>query len=346
MIKNFFTIAWRNLVKNKMHSFINIAGLSVGMAVAILIGLWIWDEVSFNASFGNHRSLAQVMVTHTLNNESGTDESSSVPPAAALRTNYPVDFRYVSMVSGDEDHLLTTGEKKFSAVGIWAVHDFPEMFTLKMLEGSRAALQDPSSIVLSQSIAKAFFGNKNALNQVLKIDNKLELKVAGVYEDLPRNTEFYAIKFLLPWTNKSNWRLTQTSWSNHCARLYVQLAANADFEKTSAKIKNLPTPYIKEWKEEFVLQPADKMHLYTEFKNGKATGGRIQFVWLFGIIGVFVLLLACINFMNLSTARSEKRAKEVGIRKAIGSLRTQLIGQFLSESLLVVAFSFALSVLF
>ena len=130
---------------------------------------------------------------------------------------------------------------------------------------------------------------------------------------------------------------TQTDWDNHCAQLFVQLNDNADFEGTSAKIKNLPTPYIKAWKEEMLLQPMDKLHLYSEFKNGKAVGGGIQFVWLFGIIGVFVLLLACINFMNLSTARSEKRAKEVGIRKTVGSLRGQLIGQFLSESV-VVAF--------
>jgi putative ABC transport system permease protein len=345
MFKNYFKTAWRNLVKNKMHSFINIAGLSVGMAVAILIGLWIWDEVSFNSSFANHKKLAQVMVTQTLNNESGTDESCAIPPAAALRANYAADIKYVSLVSGEENHLLAVGEKKLSVAGKWVEPDFPEMFTLKMLEGNRNALQDPSSIVLSQSMAKAFFGDKNALNQVLKIDNKLEMKVAGVYEDLPRNTEFYPVKFLLPWSNKNNWAAKQTNWGNHCALIYVQLTANADFNNTIARIKNLPTPHINEWKEELVLQPADKMHLYTEFKNGKATGGRIQFVWLFGIIGVFVLLLACINFMNLSTARSEKRAKEVGIRKTMGSLRGQLIGQFLSESLLVVFIAFIFSLL-
>ncbi len=345
MIKNYFKTAWRNLVKNKMHTFINIAGLSVGMAVAVLIGLWIWDEVSFNSSFDNHKHLAQVLVTQTLNNESGTDESCAVPPAAALRTNYTGDIKYVSLVSWDETHLLTAGEKKISGTCIWIEQDFTEMFTLKMLEGSRAALKDPYSFLLNQSLAKALFGNENALNKSVKFDNKLEMKVGGVYEDLPRNTVFYDIKILLPWTNKDNWRRTQTSWNNHCTRLFIQLATNADFDKTTAKIKNLPIPHIKEWKEELLLHPADKLHLYTEFKNGKATGGRIQFVWLFGIIGVFVLLLACINFMNLSTARSEKRAKEVGIRKTMGSLRGQLIWQFLSESLLVAFLAFILSLL-
>jgi putative ABC transport system permease protein len=345
MIKNFFTIAWRNLVKNKMHSFINIAGLSVGMAVALVIGLWIWDEVSFNASFDNHKKLAQVMVTQFVDNESSTDESCAIPPAAALRSNYPDDIKYVALVSDDEHHLLKAGEKKLSGSGRWAEHDFPEMFSLKMLEGSRKVLNDPSTVLIDQSIAKAMFGNEPALNKTITFDDKLELKVGGVYKDLPRNTEFFNTKFFLPWVNKNNWRATQTSWVNHCARMYVQITDNADFDKTTAKIKNLPTPHITDWKEELLLHPADKLHLYTEFKNGKAAGGRIQFVWLFGIIGVFVLLLACINFMNLSTARSEKRAKEVGIRKTMGSLRGQLIGQFLSESLLVVCLAFALSLL-
>jgi len=346
MIRNYFKTAWRNLVKNKLHSFINIAGLSVGMAVAILIGLWIWDELSFNGSFDNHKKLAQVMVTQTMNNESGTEESCSVPLAAALRNNYPGDIKYVSLISGDDGHTLTAGEKHLSATGTWVEHDFPEMFSLKMLEGSRNALKDPYSVLLTQSMAKALFGNVPALNKTIKIDNRLEMKCGGVYADLPQNTTFYNTKFLLPWTNKENWRAKQTAWDNHCTRLFVQLTANADFEKTTAKIKNLPTPHITAWKEELLLHPADKLHLYTEFTNSKATGGRIQFVWLFGIIGVFVLLLACINFMNLSTARSEKRAKEVGIRKTMGSLRGQLIGQFLGESVLVVFVSFLLTLLF
>src|ERR1700712_3826975 len=196
MIKNYFKTAWRNLVRNKMHSFINITGLSVGMAVAILIGLWIWDEVSFNSSFANHKKLAQVMTTQIVGNDWGTDESCAIPPAAALRTNYSDVIKYVSLVSAEENHLLTVGEKKLSVVGRWAEHDFPEMFTIKMLEGSRDALKDPSSVVLSQSMAKALYGSKRALSQVIKFDNKLEFKVAGVYEDLPHNTEFYAVKFL------------------------------------------------------------------------------------------------------------------------------------------------------
>ncbi len=328
-----------------MHSFINVAGLSVGMAVTILIGLWIWDEVSFNSSFENHKKLAQVMMTQVISNEWGTDESCAIPPAAAMRSNYAADVKYVSLVSGHEDHILKVDDKKLTATGLWVEHDFPEMFTLKMAEGRREALKDPYSVLLSQSMAKALFGNDAALNKTVKLENGLEMKCGGVYKDLPKNSSFYDIMYLLPWTNKQNWRAKQTAWDNHCASLYVQLMPSADFSTTNIKIKNLPTKHITEWKEELLLHPVDKLNLYTEFKNGHAAGGRIQFVWLFGIIGIFVLLLACINFMNLSTARSEKRAKEVGIRKTMGSLRGQLIGQFLSESLLVVIFSFVLSLL-
>jgi ABC-type antimicrobial peptide transport system permease subunit len=165
-----------------------------------------------------------------------------------------------------------------------------------------------------------------------------------VYKDLPHNTTFYGTQLLLPWDNKENWRNSQTSWDNHCGQLFVQLNDQIDLDKTNSKIKKVPTPYIKEWKEEIMLHPMGKLHLYSEFENGKAVGGPIQFVWLFGIIGVFVLLLACINFMNLSTARSEKRAKEVGIRKAVGSLRGQLIWQFLSESVVMAFLAFILAI--
>jgi ABC-type antimicrobial peptide transport system permease subunit len=217
------------------------------------------------------------------------------------------------------------------------------MFTIDMVKGSQDVLKDPSSMLIAESLARALFGNDDPIDKTVKLDNKLELKVGGVYRDLPYNTSFYGTRLLLPWDNKENWMNSQTDWDNHCGLLFVQLHDEADFGKTTAKIKNIPTPHIRNVKEEIMLHPVTKLNLYTEFKNGKAVGGRIQFVWLFGIIGIFVLLLACINFMNLSTARSEKRAKEVGIRKAVGSLRGQLIGQFLSESIVFALLAFILA---
>ena len=222
------------------------------------------------------------------------------------------------------------------------------MLSLKMLEGTRAALKDNHSIILSSSTANALFGNTDPMNKMLKIDNWLDVKVAGVYQDLPYNSDFKGLTFIAPWQlyiDSSSWNEKFTNpWRRNAYQTVVQIADNADMGNVSAKIKDVKLKRVSNadalFKPVVFLQPMSKWHLYSEFKNGVNTGGRIEFVWLFGIIGIFVLLLACINFMNLSTARSEKRAKEVGIRKAIGSLRSQLIKQFFSESLLVAAFAF------
>jgi putative ABC transport system permease protein len=345
MLRNYIKLAWRNLIKNKLHSTINIVGLATGMAVALLVGLWIWDEISFDSYFRNHKRLAQVMANQTNDGETYTGKTVAMPLGDALRTKYAKDFKHVSLTSYGGDYLLTAGDKRIARKGMWVQPDFIQMFTLTMLRGSHNALNDPSSVLLSQSLAKAIFAEADPLNKVIRVDNKFDLKVAGVYEDLPHNTSFYNVQLFLPWGHPENGLNKQKSWDNHCGQLFVQLNDLADFEKTTAKIKQVPTPFIKAFKEEIMLHPVDKLHLYTEFKNAKAVGGPIEFVWLFGIIGVFVLLLACINFMNLSTARSSTRAREVGIRKTIGSLRGQLIGQFLSESLVVSFLALLLAML-
>jgi len=336
MFKNYLKIAWRNLLKSKAYSSINIIGLATGMAVAILIGLWIWDELSFDHYHNNHNKLAWAMTTQTFNGETDTYPNICVPLEKELRIKYASDFKRLS-ITWNSTNILAVGDKQISQTGLWAQPDLPEMLTLKMNKGSRSAFNDPSSILLSASVATALFGNEDPTNKTVRVDNKTDMKVAGVYEDLPRNTTLYGTKFLLPWDNKVNWWNTQgNAWSNHGCKLIAEVNDGVDFAKVSDKIKKITQEhgYVVS-NERISLQQMNNWHLYSEFKNGKQTGGRIQFVWLFGIVGVFVLLLACINFMNLSTARSEKRAKEVGIRKAIGSMRAQLIGQFLSESLLV-----------
>jgi putative ABC transport system permease protein len=351
MLTNYIKIAWRNLIKNKVYSLINILGLATGMAVALLIALWIWDELTFDTYHANHARLAQVMTTQTFNGETGTGQAVAMPLGNELRTKYASDFKNVSMASWNFGHILAVGDKKISKEGMWVEPNFPAMFSLKMKKGSINGLNDPSSILLNESVAKALFGNADPINKVVKLDNKEDYKVTGVYEDLPHNTTLNTTTILLAWNKyitTEDWlKNAMTQWGNHSWQAYVQMNDNADIAKVSAKIKNASMIHLKEaedGKEELVLQPMDNWRLYSEFKNGKVVGGRIQFVWLFGIIGIFVLLLACINFMNLSTARSEKRAKEVGIRKTVGSLRQQLMGQFLSESIVValIAFVFAI----
>jgi len=344
MIRNYLKIAWRNLVKNRVHSAINIVGLSVGMAIAMLIGLWIWDELSFDKYHKNYDRVCQIMVTQTSNGETGTFESTVVPLSNELRTKYAGDFKLTALI-WESAHILVVGDKKISQTGMWAEADMPAILSLNMVKGSYADFKDPSSFVLSQSVAKALFGDADPINKTVRIDNKTDMKVIGVFEDLPHNTSFYQTKFMLPWNNAANWWSTQSqTWDNHGSHLFALMNDHADFDKVSAKIRNITKPHFKMNDETIQVHPMRKWHLYSDFKNGIAAGGRIEFVWLFGTIGLFVLLLACINFMNLSTAKSEKRAKEVGIRKAIGSVRKQLIAQFLSESLLVVALSLVLTI--
>jgi putative ABC transport system permease protein len=345
MFTNHLKIGWRNLIKNKLSSSINILGLATGMAVVLLAGLWIWDETSYNTYFRNHSRLAQVMLNQADKGETYTGSTVAMPVGNALRSKYGQDFKYIALASWGNDYILAAGDKKLARKGMWVQPDFAQMFTLTMVRGSHYALKDPSSVLLSQSLAKAIFSESDPLNKIVRVGNKFDLKVAGVYEDLPHNTSFYNIQLLLPWEHEENWLNKQKDWDNHCGQLFVQLNGQADFDKTTEKIKQVPTPFIKKIKEEIMLHPVDKLHLYTEFKNGKPVGGRIEFVWLFGIIGAFVLLLACINFINLTTARSSIRAKEVGIRKTVGSLRRQLIGQFLCESLVVSFLAFLLSIL-
>lgn len=351
MIKNYLKIALRNLSKSKVYSFINIIGLSVGIAVAMLIGLWVWDELSFNKYHKNYDRIVQAWISQTFNGQTGSGVAVSLPAVREMATKYSADFKHTSMASWNYGHLLANGEKKINKSGMYVQPSFPEMLSLKMLRGDYSALKEPGSIIIAESLAKALFGNEDALNKTIKLDIKKDVKVTGVYEDIPFNSNFNETKMLLTWNDylqAEGWvKEAQEQWGNHSFQFYAQVADHADIGRVSLKIRDveLPHSFSKTDKPQYFLHPMSRWHLYSDFKNGKNIGGSIQFVWLFSIIGVFVLLLACINFMNLSTARSEKRAKEVGIRKSIGSQRSQLIFQFLSESLLVVSFALVLGIL-
>ncbi len=354
MLKNYFKIAWRNLHKSSMHSFINIAGLSIGMAVAILISLWMYDELSFNKNFDNYDRIAQVIQNVSNNGEVGTWTNTPYPLAKVIRTSYGGDFKKVIMAGGiKQDHVLSYSNKKLKQHGGFFEQGAADMFTLKMLKGNRNSLDDFSSVLLSASAAKAYFGDEDPLNKLVKIDDMPPLKVSGEYEDFPRNSSFVDLNFISTWDfyfNNTEWiRTIADPWRPNFIQLYVLLNDKANIKDMNARIKDAKLKNVnadqQKKKPELFLQPMSKWHLYSEFKNGVNVGGAIQYVWMFGIIGVFVLLLACINFMNLSTAKSEKRAKEVGIRKTVGSLRRQVIIQFFSESLLMVAFAFILAIL-
>ena len=351
MLKNYFKIAWRNLVKNKFSSFINIGGLAVGMTVAMLIGLWINDELSFDKYHQHNDHIARVMQRQTLNGELNTLKAIPIPVAIELRRNFGNDFKYVVLSSWTNPHILKFRDKHISLQGNYMEPDAPEMLTLSMIKGTRNALKDPSSILIAELASKALFGEANPIGKTIMLDSAV-LRVAGVYEDLPPNSSFSNLLFIAPWNvyaSSEEIKEASSNWRSNSFQLFAQIAENRDMANVSAKIKNIKLNKVSErearQKPEIFLFPMSRWHLYSEFKNGVNTGGAIQYVWLLGITGIFVLLLACINFMNLSTARSEKRAKEVGIRKTMGSLKGQLVVQFFGESLLVVIVAFVLSLI-
>lgn len=348
MLKNYFKIAWRNLLRNKVSSLINVGGLAAGIAVAITIGLWISDELSFNQSFKNYDTIAQVYSTGSLDGKWKTSAYKPQPLAQELRTRYGSSFKHVVLSRQTQSHLITVNGQTITKSGRFMEAAAPEMLSLEMITGSRSALNDPSTVIIAASMAKALFGSSNPINKIVKIDNLTTAKVGGVYKDLPGNTEFGDLDFIAPWdlllTTELWLARSKNDWQNTSVLIYVQIADNTSMDAVSKRIKkaihNNSDEESKRFNSKTFLHPMNRWHLYSEWRNGVNTGGRIQFVWLFSITGAFVLLLACINFMNLSTAKSEKRAKEVGVRKAVGSARKQLVTQFLCESFLVSLLAF------
>ncbi|WP_332368020.1 permease prefix domain 2-containing transporter [Spirosoma telluris] len=350
MLRNYVKVAFRNLTKHKGYSAINIAGLATGMAVAILIALWVANEFAYNQNYPNYDRIAKVMQNQTFDDKIDTWSSQAMQLAPELRTSYGSHFKYVVTADFPGDHLLSLGNQKITKSGNFIEPDITEMLTLTMLKGTRAGLRDPYSILLSESVAKSLFGDADPLNKLINIDKKWDVKVTGVYADLPSNSSFQNLTFIAPWDLKKKDLPEWLSWGNSWFQTFVQLADNATMETVSVAIKDAKLNKVKHesdarFKPELFLLPMASWHLYSEFKNGINTGGQIQYVRLFSIIGLFVLLLACINFMNLSTARSEKRAKEVGVRKAIGSVRRQVMLQFFSESFLIVSIAFIFAIL-
>lgn len=352
MIKNYFKIAWRNLLKNKVYSFINIFGLAIGMAVTIMITLWVIDELNFNKFFENHDQIAQVYQSQTSNGNIGTGQSLPRPLEFLLRKDYGDNFKHIAMASWNNSMYLKNGDKTISKRGNFMQEEAIDIFKPKIIKGEANGLKEKNSIMLSESTAKALFGNEEAIGKVIEVNNQYDMRVTSVFEDIPTNTDLDRIDYFMPWKHyitTQEWIINAADrWGNNSFQMFVQIADNTTMQSVTNAIldsKKKANEDTAEFNPQIFLLPMKDWHLRSNFENGVQSGGRIENVWLFAIIGAFVLFLACINFMNLSTARSEKRALEVGIRKAIGSNRKQLISQFLSESLLVVLFSFMVAII-
>jgi ABC-type antimicrobial peptide transport system permease subunit len=339
MFTNYLKVAFRNLWKNKGFSLINITGLAVGMASAILILLWIQNEVSYD---GFHARKARIYEVWNRAEFSGELHCWNTTPkvlAAAMQRDFP-EVEHACRVDWQRRLLFSVGDKRLMIKGNVVDSIFLQVFSFPMTEGdAKTALNDGHSLVITQSMAKTLFGDADAMGKVVRIDNKDNYTVTGVLKDLPNNTRF-SFDYLLPWPYARREGNDDPNWGNNSTRTYVLLKEKASPASIAPKMNVIKTRYDsteKKW--EMFLYPIDRWRLYSKFKGAAEDGGLIEFVRLFAIIASFILLIACINFMNLSTARSEKRAKEVGIRKVVGAPRGTLIGQFIGESVLLSLFS-------
>lgn len=351
MLKNYVIVALRQLRKNRGYSFINIFGLATGMAIALVIGIWTIGEQAVDKSYPDHNRIVEIMQAQRPLGASpgspitymGYTVSSALKPY--LQKGYKDIFDATAMFIWPSDGLLVNGEKSISRKGSWVEYEFPIIFGYHFLSGHAESMRDPNTALISRSAAIALFGNENVVGRTFKYNNKTPFTVGGVYADQPQTSSFHDVDYFIPMSNPLLNSLTSnTDFNNHGCRMFARLAGNSTAKQAEARIKDICTPFVTHNIETYSVLPFEDLYLHYDDSNGGIGEGRIGRVRLIGLIGVFVLLLACINFMNLSTARSEQRAREVGIRKTLGSLRGQLIGQFLAESNLVALLAFVIAV--
>ncbi len=346
MIRSWLKITWRHWRAGRLYTMLNAAGLTAGVAASLLIGLWIYNEVAFNTVHRNIDRIAQVMDNQPADGATNTGELLPIPLAAELRSRFGGDLTGVALYFPNFTHILTVEDpvpasvpRSIARAGSWVQPDLPLMLTLTMLEGRADALKDPSSVLITHGLAQALFGQADPMGRSIRVDNTIVVKVGGVFDDLPSNSTFSDVQIFLSWdkaVEEMAWMKNyQSAWNGYGWKIFVQLGEHADIDRINHHIKGLMAPHSHIAGETLMLHPMRRWHLYGEFANGASIGGRIRIVRLFTGIGIFILLLACINFMNLSTARSERRAREIGILKVIGSLRYQLIVRFLGEALMM-----------
>ena len=352
MFKNYFKTAWRSITRTIGYSLLNILGLAIGMAVALLIGLWVYDQYSFDKFLPEYQSVYRVQRNFNSNGDTLTFQTTSLKLADALRTQIP-EIEYVAESDWTGNHGLIAGDKKLYVNGAIAGTDIFKIFQYSFISGNaNTVFKDPYSIVLTQSLAKSLFGNENAMNKLVRFDNAHDLKVTGVIKDVPENAT-YNFKYIVPssYSYAVNPQIQKdglSSFGNNNLQIFVRLKPGVNYAQAAPKIRNIEHTEegnINATSSYVTLQPMERWHLYSNYVNGKDTEGFLSYVRMFSIIGLLVLIIACINFINLTTARSERRAKEVGVRKAIGSQRKDLIIQFLTEAFLLTIFAFVFALL-
>lgn len=351
MIKNYLKIAWRNLVRNKAFSTINILGLALGLACSLLIMLWVQDERNVDGFHINGKQLFQVYERNYYDGKVDAGYPTQGLLAEELKKSIPeVEFAsgYEYASAPGTQNNFEAEEKVNKMTGVFAGADFFRMFSYPLLKGkAELALKAPAGIAISKQMAEFFFETPaKAMGKTIRFENKEDLQVTAVFENLPANSS-QQFDFVRSWTDFVQQNAWVNNWGNTSPASFVQLRKEADPRKVEAKIRDFIYKYQKRDKSfvtELALQPYTEKYLYSRFKDGYIDGGKIEYVRLFSLVAVFILLIACINFMNLATARSAKRAKEVGVRKVIGASRSTLIGQFAGEALLLTFFSVLIAI--
>ena len=344
MIRNYLKTAWRNLLSNKMFSLINISGLALGMTCALLIMLWIKDETRMDKFHANSKRLFRVMANQYYEGSISTFTATPGIFAENVVKDIP-EIQMASQALWEEEPLFTVGDKFFKEKGRYVQKDFLRMFSFKLVKGdANTALARTDAVVITKKLAEKYFDEQDPVGKLIKIDNDQSVIVTGILDEIPK-TSSLQFDFLMSydvWFKKNDWA---KEWGNNGPLCYVMLGPNASSDKVNAKIKNYLKTKNKDSNVELFLQNYGESYLYSDWDNGKQTGGRIEYVRIFSIVAVIILVIACINFMNLATARSLRRAREIGVRKVVGAGKRQLIAQFMGESLFVSFLAICLSLL-
>ncbi len=347
MLQNYLKIAFRNLQRDQVFSLINVGGLAIGLASCIILLLFVDDELSYDRFHTKKDQLYLVWMNQIKpNGEISTNETTPNALAEAILSSVPEVVNAGRWDWGGE-HLLAYGNQSIKKNGNFADPSILQMFSFNLLAGNpETALDDPNAIVLTRSVAKALFGEEDPLGKMVRMDEQTDMNITGIVADPPYHSTLQ-FDFLLPWQYAVNLQhgAGEPNWRNFSFRTFVELSDKASVTEVNKKIRPLVQQHSEQKDITLMVQPFTDWHLYSEFRNGIPVGGRVEYVRLFLIMAAGILLIACINFINLSTARSEKRAREVGIRKIAGAARTALIGQFIGESLILSALSLTVAVL-
>ncbi len=349
MFRNYFLVMVRNLFKNGFYSFINITGLALGITCSILILLWVADETSFDKFVPKVDRLYQVWVRAQFDGKISSWTSVPLPTYEAFKTANS-NIARMAVTDWGSTHLITVGENRLIKRGYWVSEEFLEMFEFPLVVGTAEQVLDaPPSIVITESTAKSLFGDEDPINKVIRLDNEYDLKVSGILKDIPGNSTFQ-FDFLMPWKfreQNNEWvRENTTNWGNYSFQVFAELNDAKNQPDVEASVKMMLQEHGEtDTKPEYFLYPMERWRLFGNFDNGIETGGMNDYVQMFTVIAIFIIIIACINFMNLATARSERRAREVGVRKSVGSKRYELILQFIGESTFISFLAFAFAIL-